>query len=467
MKKTLKEELERIHSLTYGTKVIEENFIDRILKKTGLKSDNVQKVDDPKKADLVSDDVKEFYDTLEQAKNSGGLSQQARGTGSYQKAVESMQIGLMMLGYQLPKYGVDGIFGNETAAAVNKFTGDHLTKKTELSEKMTQLSTISLSNLTSDKDGTQNDYVNQGLIDDINKAASSVGIKATITTAKTGHDRMTKGGKAVSRHMDGTGVDVAILNGIGSGRATNSNNGNREFRELGDKLKDALVSMGYKWNVESGNDKAVLWQTNTGGNHFNHLHISNRVGASELPTNANSVSGSGSSESLSKATPEMLEKLIELLKQKNIKSEDIKKYVDQYKFDVSGISDETFYKKLLENLGAPVTQENLTFLYAWRQAEGKAGKFNPFNTTQGMPGATNYNKVGVKNYQSIEDGMVATIKTLKNGRYTCIVDGLRNNIGADRIADCQSLHTWGTGDLVKKVLNGYVMGGKPKPKNLA
>jgi hypothetical protein len=34
--------------------------------------------------------------------------------------------------------------------------------------------------------------------------------------------------------------------------------------------------MGYRWNSEKGNDKAVLWQTDMGGNHFNHLHISNQ-----------------------------------------------------------------------------------------------------------------------------------------------------------------------------------------------
>lgn len=471
MSKKIIEEIKRIHTLTYGSnKILEEDFIDKVLTKVGLKKEKGEKIDDPKKADLVSDDVTEFYKTLQSAADSGGLSQQSRGTGTYQKSVESMQIGLMILGYEFPKYGVDGIFGNETANAVSKFKQNHLSKKGELSEKMTQLGTLSLSNLNTDNDGTKNDYVNQGLIDDINKAADSVGIKATITTAKTGHDRLTKGGKSVSRHMNGTGVDVAILNGIGSGRATNANNGNREFRELGDKLKNALVSMGYKWNVESGNDKAVLWQTNTGGNHYNHLHISNRVGASELPPDASSVSGSdggGGSESLTKASPEMLNKLIELLKIKGVKSEDLKKYIDKYKVDVQGITDESFYEKLLENLGAPVTNENLTFLYAWRQAEGKAGTFNPFNTTQGMPGATNYNKVGVKNYQSIEDGMIATVKTLKNGRYNCIVDGLKNNIGAMNIASCGSLKTWGTGDLVLKVLSGYARGGKPKPKDLA
>ena len=57
-------------------------------------------------------------------------------------------------------------------------------------------------------------------------------------------------------------------------------NGNPSFREKGNLLKDALVKLGYTWNTESGNNKAVLWQTNTGGNHYNHLHISNRTGVS-------------------------------------------------------------------------------------------------------------------------------------------------------------------------------------------
>ena len=68
--------------------------------------------------------------------------------------------------------------------------------------------------------------------------------------------------------------------------------------------------MGYVWNVESGNDKAVLWQTNTGGNHFNHLHISNRSGQtsgtpdlSAINTNS-SISTSSHVTSGSSPTPE-------------------------------------------------------------------------------------------------------------------------------------------------------------------
>jgi hypothetical protein len=75
----------------------------------------------------------------------------------------------------------------------------------------------------------------------------------------------------------------------------------------------------------------------------------------------------------------------------------------------------------------------------------------------------------VKNYLTIDDGMDATLKTLKNGRYNCIVNGLKNNIGAKKISgNCISdLKTWGTGDLVAKVVTSYEKGSEPKIKSLA
>ena len=163
--------------------------------------------------------------------------------------------------------------------------------KNILSElELVQLNDTSYSNLKYDNDGTQYDSVNKPLLDDLNTASKAAGITTTITTAKTGHSDNTVTGNK-SRHGQQTAVDIAILNGVGSGGATNSSNGNAEFRSLGDKLKDALVSMGYTLNSESGNSKAVLWQTNTGGNHFNHLHVSNNSGESgTTPTSDQSAS---------------------------------------------------------------------------------------------------------------------------------------------------------------------------------
>ena len=149
-----------------------------------------------------------------------------------------------------------------------------------------------------------------------------------------------------------------------------------------------------------------------------------------------------------------------------MESEDLKKYIDPI-ISITGVTDTNVYEKILEGIGAPITDENLKFMIAWRQAEGSGGKNNPFNTTQNMPGATSINSDGVKSYTSINDGVVATIKTLKNGRYNCIVNGLVNDIGSENIARCESLKTWGTGDLVSKVIAGYNRGAEPKIKSIA
>ena len=107
------------------------------------------------------------------------------------------------------------------------------------------------------------------------------------------------------------------------------------------------------------------------------------------------------------------------------------------------------------------------FMYAWRQAEGGGAKNNPFNTTQKWYGATNYNSIGVKNYQTPEDGIQATCKTLKNGRYDNIIKGFKNNSGLSNLADAVTSSKWGTTDLLRKITNGYIAGITPKPKDIA
>ena len=146
---------------------------------------------------------------------------------------------------------------------------------------------------------------------------------------------------------------------------------------------------------------------------------------------------------------------------------DLTKIQKQKEIDTGNITDKNFYERLLTELGAPVTSENLKYLYAWRQAEGKGGRYNPFNTTWKRPGSTKMNSVGVQHYTSLEDGMVATLKTLRNGYYDCIVNGLKNDIGASEIAKCPSLKTWGTGNLVAKVVKNYESGSSPNIKSLA
>ena len=167
------------------------------------------------------------------------------------------------------------------------------------------LAQTNYSHVKYDYDNTKNDSVNKPLLDDMQAAGQSVGVVLTITTAKSGHGAKTKSGN-LSRHMKQTAVDISKLNGVGSNGASNGTNGNPEFRTLGTKVKNALVSMGYRWNSESGNDKAVLWQTDMGGNHFNHLHISNQSeSGSGAPVASTDVEGPTSTENTTSTSTEI------------------------------------------------------------------------------------------------------------------------------------------------------------------
>lgn len=119
-------------------------------------------------------------------------------------------------------------------------------------------------------------------------------------------------------------------------------------------------------------------------------------------------------------------------------------------------NDIVFYNSILTGLGAPLTEENRKFLFAWRQAENGYAAWNPFNTTQTSKNTTNYNcNAGypVKNYASRDLGIKATVDTISNGYYPKIFKGLKNDVGAYTLSSYISeLSTWGTGNGVNKVL---------------
>lgn len=144
------------------------------------------------------------------------------------------------------------------------------------------------------------------------------------------------------------------------------------------------------------------------------------------------------------------------------KSSEVQKFVIE--------QDNDFYKAVLKLLDAPESDENLKFLKAWRQAEGGTATNNPLNTTFKLSkdeNTTNYNYKGVKNYSTPNFGIEATARTLLLPYYKCIVEGLRNNIGANKISECPDMMVWSTGQpgdskgkYVNKVLQGNI---NPKP----
>lgn len=146
-------------------------------------------------------------------------------------------------------------------------------------------------------------------------------------------------------------------------------------------------------------------------------------------------------------------------------------------FYSQAVTDDDFYNAILFGINAPQSQHNVNFLKYWRIAEmgmenvnklKKTATNNPLNTTQSSDSdlrMTKFNSVGVKNYSEPKFGIHATVKTLKNGFYDCIVDGLRKEKDYSEITACKSsdgktpaMNIWGTGQdhlnqVIKSVKN--------------
>jgi hypothetical protein len=95
----------------------------------------------------------------------------------------------------------------------------------------------------------------------------------------------------------------------------------------------------------------------------------------------------------------------------------------------SGRFGSAFAKSVLATIHAPATPANVASIEAWARREGGGGTNNPLNTTLSMPGATDFNSVGVKNYSSMGVGILATAQTLLGGGYSDIVAALRSGNG--------------------------------------
>lgn len=119
------ESLKMIKSFEQFTKV-DEGFFDWL---TGKEEQGAPKTSTGG-PDVVDSVITEFYATLQDFVDSGrSVPVQLGGRIEYSKMVENIQAALAFLGYKFPKYGVDGKFGPETAAAIQAFNDD--TKKAE------------------------------------------------------------------------------------------------------------------------------------------------------------------------------------------------------------------------------------------------------------------------------------------------------------------------------------------------
>jgi hypothetical protein len=123
-----------------------------------------------------------------------------------------------------------------------------------------------------------------------------------------------------------------------------------------------------------------------------------------------------------------------------------------------------FAKEVMKRLGITPTLHTRRAWQAELQAEGGSAKNNPTNTTLSMPGSTNYNLVGVKNYISGLQGVEATVKTLKGEGhgYGKVLKLMRQNAPASAIVNAWGESDWGTDlGLVTRVLSDVKEGRKP------
>jgi GH24 family phage-related lysozyme (muramidase)/murein DD-endopeptidase MepM/ murein hydrolase activator NlpD len=307
MKQILAEELKRMHTIIYGEQIVEqEDFISSFLKGLGF-----EKEDDPEKADLVDNDVQAFYDTLESAAEGGGISEQQAGGMEYQKDVESMQIGLILLGYDLPRFGVDGLFGPETANAVKKFTNDHVSENGDNNINETVELVGSNTNLIG--------RPGQGT----HSASGWANNNAWDVAAPVGTDvrSLTSGTVSAVKKGDGTIKKSGVKKIYGDQVIVKSNDGPEVFYTH----IECRVNQGD--SIQKGD---VIGKIMTLPGMPSHVHVALSYGnLSDYTTGlSNATGGSGSSSGMAKASKEMLLKMVELLKSKNITSEDLKKLVD-------------------------------------------------------------------------------------------------------------------------------------------
>lgn len=115
--------------------------------------------------------------------------------------------------------------------------------------------------------------------------------------------------------------------------------------------------------------------------------------------------------------------------------------------------------RLLWAIKAKGNVQNRLLLRAWAQGEGGNAAYNPLNTTQPWPGATDYNPDGVRNYPSGKAGIAATAETLLNGHYPKIVANFRKGTksAVQMVNDAaDEFDVWGTGAaLILRVLDSY------------
>ena len=259
----------------------------------------------------------------------------------YQKKVEAVQIGLMLVGYDLPKHGVDGLFGPETAVAVNKYKSDRNIQDTQdnlTKSYATDLDEIAMSAPIPMPDKIDHDF------DEKRSTGSHGGIdipaKVGTPIKSIADGQVIAAGQLDSRcgdgisigHADGFISSYCHLSGIKVNK--------------GDNIKIGQViglTGGMKGAKGSGNSSGphLHLTLKKNGQRVDPLqYLGKSIGAFDSQTYISDFSGNAT------ITVNMVKELILDLKSKNITSDDLKQLIDTSKSlsSLEGISANDFDK---------------------------------------------------------------------------------------------------------------------------
>jgi len=397
--------------------------------------------DDPKKADLVKDDLADFYKTLEEAIKKGGLSQQSRKDLSFQKEVESLQIGLMLLGYTLPKHGVDGLFGPETAAAVDKFTKENV------------------------KEGDEKKKPFLKRLLNISEGRTTVGPFSTdLENGPKNHSGRAFGNWQSDNAWDmfapaGTQVNSLTKGTVSSIRESGSGNSKVFGTQVSVKGESGFPDIFYTHienvrlkkgdSVDIGDYIGTIKQWPKHDPKMNHVHIGLPRGRhiKELLANSDKIftgsgkvitpsgdednSGGEGNENPSniKATPEMITKLIQMLKSKNIKSKDIKSLIDSStggSFDFSGPA--VTGNVILKGNFDSVQKQNISLLIDEMKKNGITNPYTQIGILSVVSKESNFRPKGEQSYANTSNSRIRKIFGSRVAKYSdAELDQLKKN----------------------------------------
>lgn len=318
-KRTLKEELERIHSITYGKKVLlEDDLLTKLIQ--GGDQNAIKPIDDPTKADFVDDDVRKFFTDLKSIDEP--VSQQKLGSMQYQKNVELIQMGLILLGYELPRHGVDGLFGPETADAVRKYKTDN-NIVSESTSPYDGGGNVKIGNLVD----TDIDTELQSKIDAI---ASEYGKSFTITSGYRNPKRNAlAGGASKSQHMDHKAVDIVLDNATKQDTLRfveiSSKNGIGGIGVYSPGVLHIDIGPRRYWGSDHSSATLPSWAMST-----IQAHMSNKIDTGYVSDYDPSTDDSSSDEStIETVTPEMAQSMASKLELKGVTKEQLGKLIDK------------------------------------------------------------------------------------------------------------------------------------------